>query len=97
MEVYTIPEAADALGRSLSNFRRWLANSLLPAPILTETVHNHACYCVEELEVIARELVVHEREFAYLCEQHTETITRICQHIHGLRDVEFGQGNGRVR
>ncbi len=97
METYTIPEAADALGKSLPNFRRWLANELLPGPILTETARSNACYTVEELEIIARELAAHERQFAYLCEKHVETITRISQMIHGLRDVEFGSGNGRTR
>ncbi len=96
MEVYTIPQAADALGRSLPNFRRWLANDLLPPPILTETGRNHACYCTEELEIIARELAVHDREYAYFCAQHTETIIRIAQAIHGFRDEEFAQ-NGRTR
>lgn len=97
METYTVPEAADALGRSLPNFRRWLSNEFIPPPVLTETTRNHACYCVEELEILAQELATHDRSFAYLCAAHTEVITRMSQRIHGLRDIEFGQGNGRVR
>ncbi len=97
LEVFTIPEAADSLGRSLPNFRRWLANDMLPAPIITDTSRNLACYSVLELEIIARELATHEREFANFCQQHEDTIIRISQAIHALRDVEFASTPGRTR
>ena len=96
METYTIPEAADALGRSLSNFRRWLQSELIPVPILSDTARATACYCVEELEIIIRELNAHEREFVSLCTSHHQTINRIAQAIHGFRDVEFSPPNRRV-
>jgi hypothetical protein len=96
METYTIPEAADALGKSLSNFRRWLLNEWIPAPILSDTTRQVACFCVEELEILARVLATHERNFSYLCAQHTDVITNMSQLIHGYRDVEFGHGNGRT-
>lgn len=86
---FTVVEAAAALGRSESSMRRWLARDVLPAPVLIDPVRNNACYSLEELEIIAEELREHERNFISLCESHVETIIRISQRIHGLRDVEY--------
>jgi hypothetical protein len=97
MESYTVPEAAKALGRSLSNFRRWLDTEIIPAPVLSDTGRSYACYCVGELEIIAQELREHERNFVSLCASHTDTILRISQRIHGFRDTEFEQAHLRTR
>jgi hypothetical protein len=97
LETYTVPEAAEALGRSESNFRRWLQNEIVPAPFLVETTNKHVCYCLEELEIIGRHLAQHETGFASLCRSHDETITRMYQAIHGFRDMEFRQVAGRTR
>jgi hypothetical protein len=96
-ESYTVPEAAAALGRSESSFRRWLQSELVPAPVVSETVRNVACYTAGELEIIAAELALHERSFTNLCESHTDVVIRISQRIHGHRDTEFGQRNSRAR
>ena len=97
LECYTIPEAAEALGRSLSNFRRWLENEIMPAPILNDTSRHVACYSVGELEIIAEVLREHERTFTSLCATHTDTILRMSQRLHGFRDIEFGQATRRTR
>lgn len=94
---YSIPEAAEAIGRSEPTFRRWLSSHLVPPPILTDAVRHVACYSMDELDIIRQELFTHERNFTAFCESHTETIIRIAQRMHGHRDVEFGQGNGRTR
>lgn len=86
---YNVLEAAAALGRSESAFRRWLTREVIPAPVLIDQVRLNGCYSMEELEIIAEELREHERHFANLCESHHETIIRISQRIHGLRDVEY--------
>lgn len=85
-ETYTIPEAAEALGRSTVNFRRWLDNDLVPLPYLKETIHGHKVYTVGELEIIAQELAVHEREFATYGRQHEAMQHRIFQRMQGYRN-----------
>lgn len=97
MESYTVPEAAEALGRSESSFRRWLAGELIPGPVVSETVKNTACYTSGELEIIAAELAEHERNFTNLCAAHTEVVIRMSQRIHGYRDIEYGINNVRGR
>lgn len=66
VESFTVPEAAEALGRSLSTIRRWIDDDRIPAPYLQENTRNHRVYSVGELEVVARVLSQHERDFVYL-------------------------------
>ena len=91
LNTYTIIEAAEALGRSLPNFRRWVNNEIIPSAILRETSRNLFCYCSGELQLIAEILATHERDYAYLCEKHSQVIEEIAQAIHGFRDIHFGE------
>lgn len=97
LATYTIPEAAEALGRSESSFRRWLKEELLPMPILSETTRGTACYGADEVEIIAEELRAHESNFANLCASHVDVVIRISQRVHGLRDVEYSNNLTRMR
>lgn len=97
LETYTIPEAAAALGQSEVNFKRWLARGWVPMPVMHETVRSYACFSRDEVDIVRTELNHHYREFEYFGEQHTETITRISQRIHGNRNITFGDGEGRIR
>lgn len=97
MESYTIPEAADAMGRSEANFRRWIDQGLIPAPYLKESVRQHLCYCRGELDILLRILIEHEREYRYFGAQHEQVSHRMFQNIMGFRDITFGRGlTGRV-
>lgn len=84
-EVYTIPEAARAIGRSELTIKRWLMEDLIPGPILTDTVRRYRHYSRGELEIIARILADHEREFAYYTAKHEQTRHRLMQEIQGYR------------
>lgn len=92
---YTVIEAAEALGRSIVNFRRWINNDLIPAPFLREQESSRKlfCYCTEELQLIARYLAQHERDYSYFGEKHETVIHQIAQAIHGYRDMTFGESN----
>lgn len=85
VEAFTIPEAAAALGRSELCLKRWIADGVIPPPILRDTVRSYRQYSVGELRVIAEALRLHEREFKYLSTSHTFTITRIWQSMQGYR------------
>lgn len=85
VEAFTLPEAARALGRTELTLKRWIAEDLIPAPILRDTTRHYFQYSVGELDVIARELQEHEREFTYYAVAHTATRERIAQHMFAFR------------
>lgn len=92
LETYTITEAAEALGRSIANFRRWVTGELIPAPFLKDTTRGNYCYCAEELRILLRILVEHERDYVYFGAKHVTVSNRMHQSIMGFRDITFGEG-----
>lgn len=89
VEAFSVPEAAAALGRSELCFKRWVADGLVPPPILSDTVRNYRQYSVGELVVIAEEIKKHEAEFRYLSASHTHTIHAIWQRMQGYRSTRI--------
>ena len=89
LTTFTIPEAAEALGRSLANFRRWVNGELIPLPVLKDTSRGYYCYTREELLIIGRILTEHEREFSYFCAKHEAVSHRIHQTVMGYREQLF--------
>ena len=85
VEAFTLPEAARALGRTELTLKRWIEEDLIPEPILRDTSRNYRQYSVGELQVLARELREHEREFSYYAMSHTARRERIMQHIFAYR------------
>jgi len=88
VESFSIPQAAEALGRSVATLRRWLAADRMPSPYLQEVSRHTQVYSVGELEVIARLIAQHEREFVYLVAEHTHIVESLHQAVHAYR-VEF--------
>lgn len=85
VEAFTLPEAAKALGRTELTLKRWIEEDLIPEPILRDTSRSYRQYSVGELQVLARELREHEREFSYYAMSHTARRERIMQHIFAYR------------
>lgn len=85
LETFTVVEAAEALGKSESQFRRWLDTDIMPQPYLQETTRGYRVYDRGELEQAARILARHAREFTYLGQAHQHVINDIHQHIHAYR------------
>lgn len=85
VEAFTIPEAAIALGRTLQTLKRWIADDLIPDPILVDTTYRYRQYSVGELRVIAEELAAHEASFSYYGTAHVHVRERIMQRIYGFR------------
>lgn len=85
VEAFTVPEAAAALGRTPLTLKRWIEVDLIPHPILRDTSRHYLQYSAGELDVIARCLQEHEREFSYYAETHTATRERISQHVFAFR------------
>lgn len=88
VEAFTIPRAAEALGRSHGTIRRWIAADKIPAPYLVDAATDHRVYSVGEMETIAGVLRVHEREFDYLSDANRHAIETLRQAVSAYR-AEF--------
>lgn len=82
---YTVPESAKALGKSELTFKRWIAEEMVPRPILVDTVRGYLHYAEAELQSIANELLRHEREFSYYAKQHRSTRRAIAHRVNETR------------
>lgn len=96
LESFSLAEAADALGRSLLTFRKWIAQNLVPSPVFADVVKGNFCYTLPEVEAIAAGLVEHERTFVYLGVSHRASIAVIRRAVEAarvevLRNVGFTQ------
>ena len=85
VESFTVPEAARALGRSEVGFKRWIADGVMPPPVLRDTTRNYRHYSVGELQLIANILRAHEEDFSYLTTAHVATIGRIWEALRSYR------------
>lgn len=85
VESFTIPQAAEALGRSVATIRRWLEADKLPAPYLTDVAKGYTVYSVGELQVIARTIGQFEQQFSYLISENTHIVETLHQAVHAYR------------
>lgn len=85
VESFTIPEAAEALGRSTVTIRRWIEADKIPEPYLEDTQYHWKVYSVGELSVIAGILARHEREFTNFVSEHTMIVETLHQAVHAFR------------
>lgn len=85
LETFSVTQAAEALGRSVATIRRWVADDKMPAPYLQDVAKGHRVYSVGELQVVARIIGQHEREFAYLTTEHTHIVETLQQAVHAYR------------
>jgi len=88
-EVYSIPEAADALGKALLTLKRWIQQGIIPEPVATDTVKGHKHYTKGELQSIARILIEHENEYTYLKQTHTDTVDRLHEVVSAYREAHM--------
>lgn len=88
VECFTVPEAAEAMGRDLPTLYRWIAADKIPAPILEAVGEGARVYSVGELVVMARALADHERQWQHLVSAHPSLVEAIHQAVHGYR-AEF--------
>lgn len=82
---YTVPEAARALGRAELTFKKWIAEDLVPGPILKDTLRGYRLYSEGELQAIATVLAQHETEFTYYGVKHEHTRHRLFQQVQAYR------------
>lgn len=89
VESFTIPEAAEAIGKSLNTFRRWVQDALIPEPYLRDTQSGYRVYSKGELTIIAEALQAHGQEFSYFRQDHTTVIHTINQRIQAYRSMHI--------
>jgi len=87
VESYTIPEAAEAIGKSLNTFRRWIDDQMLPEPYLRDTQSNYRVYSRGEMDIISDALRRHAEEFSYFRADHSTVIHNINQRIQAHRSM----------
>jgi hypothetical protein len=85
--VYTMKQAAEALGKTMLGFKRWVKEGLIPPPVLADTNRGYLHYSRGELEAIRVELVRHEQEFSYFTTKHTDTIHRVWSAVQRYRST----------
>lgn len=85
IETYTVPETAEAFGRSVATIRRWIEAEKIPAPYLRDLARNYSIYSRGELEVMARIIAAHEQEFNYLVSHHNPVIETLQQAVSAYR------------
>lgn len=89
VESYTVPEAAEAMGKALNTFRRWIHDGLIPGPYLNDTQSGYLVYSRGELDIIANALQVHAQEFSYFRADHSTVIHAINQRIQAYRSMHI--------
>lgn len=85
--VYTMKQSAEALGKTMLGFKRWVKEGLIPPPVLTDANRGYLHYSVGELEAIRTELVRHEHEFSYFTTKHVSTIHRVWTSVQRYRST----------
>jgi len=78
-------EAATALDKNILTLKRWIKESLMPPPVITDTTYGYVQYSEGELKLIAKILKEHEEEFNYLHSTHTVTINQLWQQLESYR------------
>jgi len=85
IETFTIPEAAEAFGRSVATIRRWIESDKIPGPYLQDVSRGYRVYSRGELEVMARIIAQHEQEFNYLVSNHNPVVETLQQAVSAYR------------
>lgn len=85
VECYSIPKAAEALGRTELSIKKWLREGILPPPIWFDVDRGFKRYTVGELRTIASVIAQHEGNFVYISARHTETVSALWRAIQLFR------------
>ena len=85
MPAYNMTEAANALGKTPLAFKRWIKDEMIPPPILQDTIRGFNHYSTGEMQVIAKVLLEHEKEYTYFLKEHDRTIHKMWQGIEAYR------------
>lgn len=88
-EVYTVPQAARALGKAVLTLKRWIREGIVPEPVAVDTVSGWDHYTSGELQSIARILIAHDGEYTYLKKNHVTTVDRLHESVAEYREAHM--------
>ena len=84
-ETFTLRETADALGRSYLTVRKWILDGIIPKAVFSQSTTGYDLYHKEELQILAKIIHKHEKEFCYIHITHDQITNSIWQAIEHLR------------
>jgi hypothetical protein len=85
LETYTIPQAAEALGKSQITLKKWIDEALIPPPVLACGTYGYALYSVGELQLIAEFLKSYQQDRVYLSKTEASELESLRQRFEGYR------------
>ena len=88
-EVYTMPEAAKALGKTVITLKRWISDDLIPPPVLTDTVHGYKHYSRGELEIIKELLYEYSSDYSYIVSTNNSFVHSVWQRLEHHRRTKI--------
>lgn len=87
-EVYTIPEAAKALGKTPLTIKRWIRDDLIPPPVLLDTIHGYQHYSRGEMEIIAELLGQYSKDYSYIVSNDNPFVHSVWQRLEHYRRTQ---------
>lgn len=83
--VYTMQEAADALGKSILTLKKWIKEEHIPAPILKCSSYGYLHYEEGEMQIISKFLQEFQNGRVYLSKNDASNMESLWQRIDGYR------------
>jgi hypothetical protein len=84
-QVYTMPEAARALGKSALTFKRWVKDRLIPPPVLQDTVNGYRHYSRGEMDIICELIHQNSNDYSYVTAANDSLIHSLWQRLEHYR------------
>jgi len=69
--------------------RKWIADDIIPRPILSDTDRGYMQFSEGELQIIAELLSKHEEEYDYVHYTHTTFIHSLFQRVEAYRKLNI--------
>ena len=84
-EVYTVPETAKALGKTVLTVKRWIKDGMLPPPVLADTVNGYRHYSRGELEIVCDLLASYAKDYSYIVGTNNPFVHSVWQRLEAHR------------
>jgi len=87
--VFTIPEAAKALGKTPLTLKRWISDDLIPPPVLIDTTCGYKHYSRGELMIILELLTQYSKDYTYIVANDNPFVHSVWQKLEHYRRTQI--------